>query len=154
MLYFAYGCRTKPERMLEECPNAKPVGIHKIDGFRLVFEGTASGYGYKGVANIKRDPNSSVWGVMWEVSEDELLALDADEGVGSEYDIEIHSDYERVYFKLPDGRPFFLYYLVHPHVPNRPSMEYYMDILDGYEHFGIDTTQVKQAYRATMRKHH
>ena len=147
MLYFAYGSKTHPEELHKYCPKAKFHSVYELKGFKLVFEGYSKGYNYTGTANIKRQQGSSVWGVLWDIPEDELDLLDADEGAHSEYDPEPHNEYERVHFTLEEGTPFFLYYLVKPHVKNRPSIKYYMELLKGYAHFDIDLKQLRKAYR-------
>jgi len=147
MLYFAYGSKTHPEELHKYCPKAKFHSLYELKGYTLVFEGYSIGYGLTGTANIRRSPGSSVWGVLWDIPEDELALLDADEGAHTEYEPGPHNEYERVRFTLEDGTPFFLYYLVKPHVKNRPCLKYYMELLKGYSHFDLDLKQLRKAYR-------
>jgi len=74
MLYFAYGANMDRPAMAKRCPQAKPLGIAMIDGYRFII--AAGGY-----ASLKRAPGNDVHGVLWRLTPHDLAALDAYESI-------------------------------------------------------------------------
>jgi gamma-glutamylcyclotransferase (GGCT)/AIG2-like uncharacterized protein YtfP len=81
--YFAYGANMAESVMAEHCPGYVFVGIAELPGHRFAFSRRSVRTG-TGVADVVADPESSVWGVLYEVGD--LAALDAKEGAGWAYD--------------------------------------------------------------------
>jgi gamma-glutamylcyclotransferase (GGCT)/AIG2-like uncharacterized protein YtfP len=79
LLYFAYGSNMDPRHMHQRVPGARPIGPGKLSGFRLAFNVYSTEW-EGGAANLELDPDAHVWGVLWEVPEDEADGLDAYEG--------------------------------------------------------------------------
>jgi gamma-glutamylcyclotransferase (GGCT)/AIG2-like uncharacterized protein YtfP len=73
--YFAYGSNMDPRHMLDHCPDARPAGPGRLEGFRLEFSVYSDRWG-GGAANLEPDQGAHVWGVVWDVSPDDLAALD------------------------------------------------------------------------------
>lgn len=73
--YFAYGSNMHREHMREMCPQAEPMGVAGID--QHAFFISQGGYG-----SIHRKRVSTVLGVLWKISQRDLVALDAYESVG------------------------------------------------------------------------
>jgi gamma-glutamylcyclotransferase (GGCT)/AIG2-like uncharacterized protein YtfP len=73
--YFAYGSNMDPRHMQDHCPDARPLGPGRLNGFRLEFTVYSDRWG-GGAANIEPDPDGHVWGVVWDVTPDDLAALD------------------------------------------------------------------------------
>ena len=73
--YFAYGSNMDPRHMGEHCPEATTVGPGRLEGFRMEFTVYSDRWG-GGAANIEPDPGGHVWGVVWEVTDEDLAALD------------------------------------------------------------------------------
>ncbi len=65
--------------MLERVPGASVVGPARLDGYRLEFNVYSSEWD-GGAANLEPDDDGRVWGVLWEVPDDQLSGLDAYEG--------------------------------------------------------------------------
>src|SRR5207244_8374569 len=78
MLYFAYGSNMDAAQMKERCPSAKFVCRAKLPSHRLAFT-RMSIIRRCGVADILRDEMNDVWGVVYELLENELEELDKDE---------------------------------------------------------------------------
>jgi gamma-glutamylcyclotransferase (GGCT)/AIG2-like uncharacterized protein YtfP len=78
MLYFAYGSNMQAPQMKERCPSAKFVCRAKLPSHRLAFT-LRSCSRRCGVADILRDETNEVWGVVYELLENELENLDKDE---------------------------------------------------------------------------
>jgi len=78
MLYFAYGSNMDAAQMNERCPSAKFVCRAKLPAHRLAFTRRSLRRGC-GVADVLRDKTKHVWGVVYELVESDLDALDRDE---------------------------------------------------------------------------
>ena len=74
MLYFAYGSNMDRPAMAKRCPQAKPLGIAMIEGYRFAI-------GSGGYASLARAPGNCVHGVLWRLTPRDLAALDAYESV-------------------------------------------------------------------------
>jgi gamma-glutamylcyclotransferase (GGCT)/AIG2-like uncharacterized protein YtfP len=75
MRYFAYGSNMDGRQMAETGPACQPAGHGKLDGFRLEFN-VYSDRWEGGAANLEPDPEAHVWGVVWDITEEDLAALD------------------------------------------------------------------------------
>jgi hypothetical protein len=74
--FFAYGARMNPDVMTEAVPGATVVGPARLPGYRLVFNVNSRTWG-GGAANAEVDPSSSLWGVLWDVGEQDPSALES-----------------------------------------------------------------------------
>jgi hypothetical protein len=102
--YFAYGSNMSSSELHAHCPTARSQGRARLDGWRLAFT-VSSAKRQGGVADIVRSPADSVWGVLWEIEDDELPALDRKEGYAPERQ-RADNLYERVDLQvLLDGDP-------------------------------------------------
>jgi gamma-glutamylcyclotransferase (GGCT)/AIG2-like uncharacterized protein YtfP len=72
--YFAYGSNINPKQIRDRCPEAKFVSKASLSGYRFIIN-------LLGVASIVEDINSSVYGVVWKLSERDEQKLDEFEGV-------------------------------------------------------------------------
>jgi gamma-glutamylcyclotransferase (GGCT)/AIG2-like uncharacterized protein YtfP len=76
---FAYGSNLDAAQMSQRCPHAKLIGLAALKDHRLDF----SRYSNKrkgGVADVIAHPGDDVWGVVYELNEDDLKTLDVYEG--------------------------------------------------------------------------
>lgn len=78
-IYFAYGSNMDPLHMSKRVPAAEAIGPGRLDGFRLTFNVYSTEW-EGGAANLELDENAHVWGVLWEVPDDQLSGLDAYQG--------------------------------------------------------------------------
>lgn len=74
MLYFAYGANMNVKNMAIRCPKATFVGTGVLENFAFLCN-------TRGVASIKPCQNSSVHGVVWELTQSDEAFLDLFEGV-------------------------------------------------------------------------
>ena len=73
MLYFAYGSNMDWKQMKDRCPSAKFVCVAKLKNYKLAFTRECKkGYG---VSDIIRANRSHVWGVVYQIGEDDLGCL-------------------------------------------------------------------------------
>jgi gamma-glutamylcyclotransferase len=83
-LYFAYGSNMDEEHMRAHCPTARYIDSARLDGHRLAFTRRSVVSG-KGVADVVADPREVVWGVLYDLGDGDLEALDRKEGNGWAY---------------------------------------------------------------------
>ena len=75
---FAYGSNMHPARMLARVPGARARGAARLAGHRLVLN--KRGQDGSAKANLVREAGALVWGVVWELTLDEVAVLDGHEG--------------------------------------------------------------------------
>jgi gamma-glutamylcyclotransferase (GGCT)/AIG2-like uncharacterized protein YtfP len=83
--YFAYGSNMAGPVMDAACPEHRFLGPARLPGYRFAFMRRSVRTG-TGVADILPDPESSVWGALYELEHDRLEALDRKETLGSAYE--------------------------------------------------------------------
>ncbi len=69
LLYFAYGADISREDFVRRCPSADWLGLARLEGHRFVIDA-------RGVASVRVEKDTTVWGVLWLVPADELSSLD------------------------------------------------------------------------------
>jgi cation transport regulator ChaC len=72
--YFAYGSNMDWEQMSKRCPEAEFVSVGTISGWRFQIN-------TRGVATIIPESGSTVYGIVWCLSEADERSLDSYEGV-------------------------------------------------------------------------
>jgi gamma-glutamylcyclotransferase (GGCT)/AIG2-like uncharacterized protein YtfP len=93
--------------MRERAPGARALGAARLVGWRLTFSADSPDDGF-GVPHIEPDAADEVWGVLWELTANDLAALDDYEGsaytrgdvVVSHDDLDVEAV---VYFAKPTG---------------------------------------------------
>lgn len=128
MLYFAYGMNTNAQGMAQRCPAAVSIGPARLLNHRFRFAGPA---------DVQVNRFCSVDGVLWDITEDCLLALDALEG----YPYFYGRKWARVEL---DGEicEALVYYMQPGNKNSPPSSGYFATVLEGYEHFDVPTQQL------------
>jgi gamma-glutamylcyclotransferase (GGCT)/AIG2-like uncharacterized protein YtfP len=118
MLYFGYGSNMNHSQMSQRCPTAKFVGAYYLRGWQLAF-------GHH--ATIIPQRGHVVAGAMWEITIDDLVALDTYEGFPTYY---------RRRRWRQDTEHFFFYEM--NGISGSPSNFYIDSIVEGYVNCGID----------------
>ncbi len=78
MLYFAYGSNLSTAWLRTRTPSARPLGRALLKGYQFICNKRSSDG--SGKANLALQPGGSVWGVVYEIHNDEIAALDRAEG--------------------------------------------------------------------------
>jgi gamma-glutamylcyclotransferase (GGCT)/AIG2-like uncharacterized protein YtfP len=140
MLYFAYGSNLNPEQMDRRCPGHKVVGMAALRDHRLAFPLTSHDWG-GGVAGLQPSHGTSAWGIVYELSDEQLAALDRYEGYQGPEDQHNLYDRQTVFVDLtrPDDgsiprRVRASCYFARPSNPAPPSRRYLDAILAGARH--------------------
>lgn len=132
--YFGYGMNTHPDQMATRCPDATLVGVAYLDNYRLVF---------RNHADIEIDTGSSVCGVLWEVSNKDMIALDRLEGFPRYY------LRQRVLVETTtESYVAWVYSMEDQDYEMTPSQSYYDMCTAGYKHHGVPTAQLVEAKEA------
>ena len=85
MNIFCYGSNMNTERITERCSSSRFISRAKVNGYKLVFNKKSKDK--SGKANlIYTGDKSLVWGVIFDISEDQKPLLDKAEGLGRGYD--------------------------------------------------------------------
>jgi gamma-glutamylcyclotransferase (GGCT)/AIG2-like uncharacterized protein YtfP len=74
--YFAYGSNMDWQQMQRRCPSAKFVCVARLADYQLAI-GRHSRLRHCGTATIAAQSGSEVCGIVYDVSDEDLLALDA-----------------------------------------------------------------------------
>jgi AIG2-like family len=74
MLHFAYGSNMHRAVMRKHAPNAVPLGVGRLEGYRFII--TADGY-----ASIEPYPRACVCGLLWRLTPRDRVTLDLWENI-------------------------------------------------------------------------
>lgn len=94
-LYFAYGSNMSRKRMIERLCNFSSIQKGHIKDYALIFNKTSTIQPESSFANIKKQSNSVVEGVLYSLDDSKLNLLDRYEGVPRDYErsqLNIHTD--------------------------------------------------------------
>jgi len=128
MLYFAYGMNTNTQGMARRCPGAVAFGHSRLLGHRFRFAGPA---------DVQVDRREYVDGVLWDITEDCLKALDNLEGYPHYYGRKWAT------VEFDQGEYPALVYYMQPGNRNRPPSDGYFNcVLEGYTEFGVPVDQL------------
>ena len=148
MLYFAYGSNMNWDQMRDRCPSTRFDSIARAEGYRLAFT-RFSKKRQCGVADIVASAGSDVWGVVFEISDDEVNVLDKSEGYSRDRDREKNA-YERRQldvFRQGSNAPaitVWTYVVVNKlKSPPKPSAEYKATILAGARHWKLPADYIE-----------
>jgi gamma-glutamylcyclotransferase (GGCT)/AIG2-like uncharacterized protein YtfP len=139
MLYFAYGSNLDPEQMRSRCPSSHVAGLASLRDHRLIFPLPSDRWG-GGVSSVQPAHGPTVWGVLYELTDEDLVALDGFEGYHGAGAVNVY-DREQVSVDLtrPDDgsiprRVRAWIYIARPIRPTPPSRRYLDAILRGARH--------------------
>lgn len=140
MLYFAFASNLDPERMAAVAPRHRVVGLASLADHRLGFPRYSPEWG-GGLATPQLAHGQTVWGVVYDLDDDELRALDVQEGfrgAGDQHNI-CDREITTVDLVRPDDgsiprriRPWI--YIARASNPSPPSRRYLDLILKGARH--------------------
>lgn len=138
MIYFAYGSNLSADVIASLPGFHQTIGLARLDNFRLAFTRWSPKW-KAGVADIVESPGMCLWGILYNIDEDALLALDAKEGLGSAYmRIEVN-------VTLPDESimPASSYTVISKSIVEiTPSKEYLNSMIQSLESLKVDSFYV------------
>lgn len=139
--YLAYGSNLNLYHMSNMSEGARVVGTTILNGYRLVFKGSAEGYAY---LTLEEYPGASVPIGIYSIPMKDVKTLDNYESYPRLYDrftmpVIIDGKKEDTYIYIM--KPGFDYHL--------PSESYLIKCEEGYEDFGFDYSFLDQALQTT-----
>ncbi|QUR68814.1 poly-gamma-glutamate hydrolase family protein [Mycobacterium spongiae] len=132
--YFAYGSNLSVRQMAARCPDAgdpRPAVLSDHDW--LINQ--------RGVATVEPFPGNDVHGVLWQISDRGLTALDSAEGVPVRYrrdQLTVHTN---------DGSSAAWVYIDHRVTPGPPRPGYLPRIIEGAVHHGLPQSWIDFLHR-------
>jgi gamma-glutamylcyclotransferase (GGCT)/AIG2-like uncharacterized protein YtfP len=154
MLYFAYGSNLDPRQMERRCPGHHVVGLAALADHRLAFPRFTPDWG-GGTCGPVHAHGQQLWGVVFEVTDEHMAALDSYEGFRGAGDQHNAYDRETVTVDLvrPDDgsvprRLRATTYFARASNPQPPSRRYLETILRGAAHHRLPEDYV-EALRKT-----
>jgi type I restriction enzyme, S subunit len=79
VLYFAYGSNLDIEQQLERTSSAQLKGVATLQDYKVVTNKISKKYPGFGMANLQQSEDESVWGAIYEITEEDMLKLDKNE---------------------------------------------------------------------------
>jgi gamma-glutamylcyclotransferase (GGCT)/AIG2-like uncharacterized protein YtfP len=129
--YFAYGMNTHLGQMAQRCPTAEVVGVAELQDYALEFSCHC---------NVVPAPGSSVPGLLWTITDQDLEALDWTEGYPNYY------DRVRVPVVIDElALNAVVYFMPGKTQPCPPGRGYLDLVRTGYAQNKINQTQLEQA---------
>lgn len=138
MKYFAYGANMNHEKMRSRSPGSQFLGRAKLDSYQFVYNGKSKVRG-GGVGNIVPKKGSVVWGGLYEITQEDLVALDEFEWYPNYY--------QRKNFVVKDdlGKAFeAMAYYREVEKPNPPYESYRAEVLQGAKDCGLPEDYINQ----------
>lgn len=140
MLYFSYGMNTNAYQMACRCPEAKDLGRAIL--LTHTFE-------FKGHATIDESVTDQVYGVLWDITDNNEKSLDLLEGYPYYYNKkEVTVLHNR---KLVTAMTYFMY---SDEKLSMPATHYFDMLKEGYLEHNIPLHQIEDAFdRAEVAKY-
>ena len=135
--YFAYGSNMDPKQMASRCPGAVALGSARLPNYELAFVWDSPGWG-GGVATVIPSSSLEVWGVLWDLTDEHVEALDRYEGVAIGAYVRERVDVES------DGRSInALVYVATDARKKQPSARYLDALISGARAFSLPESHVQ-----------
>lgn len=124
--------------MRERCPESTFLEAVNLAGYKFIYDGYSKTRRCS-VANIVSNPDSVVWGGLFEISKDDLDVLDKKEGYPKSYNRSIFE----VTGASGDKYEAYLYFRIGKN-EGKPSADYRNIILDGAKDCGLPEEYIKE----------
>ena len=133
MPFFAYATMISTEVMRQTCPSARPVGPAALRGYRTDFLRPSKAYAGGGCMGIIADPAATAHGVLFDIAEEDLEALEA---------LEVGAGYHRIDVQVttPEGATVDAYSYEPEPVPGfpfAPRPDYLERMAEGIAEHGV-----------------
>lgn len=140
MIYFAYGSNMNLGQMIGRCPETRALGVARLVDYRLCFPRFSRTHQCAS-ASVEPYPGSAVFGVLYDVSENDLPVLHYHEGYDPHGPAELnrHTFREVTVLRLGGSQKVkaMTYFAVPDGTTARPSAAYRQLMIDGAEHHGL-----------------
>ena len=141
--YVAYGSNLNVQQMRWRCPGARIIGTSELKDYRLLFKGSKTG----SYLTIEPEAGCTVPVAVWEVTDQDELALDRYEGFPSfYYKKELVLDVKGICTGKLRRRRAFVYIMREDRPIGIPTNFYMRTCLEGYDTFYFDKNILIDAY--------
>jgi gamma-glutamylcyclotransferase (GGCT)/AIG2-like uncharacterized protein YtfP len=132
MNYFAYGSNMVASQMAARCPNASVIGVACLKGYRFRINS-------RRVGTVIPDQTHQVYGLLWDITPEDLLALDRYEDVKAGL-------YEQanVVVELSDRQVEALIYLATDNSIGLPRPRYINDVLAAAKQWELPQIYIRE----------
>ncbi|MDR0931076.1 MAG: gamma-glutamylcyclotransferase [Clostridiales bacterium] len=142
VLFLSYGNFSNESVLHELCPSATPIGIAKINGYRLAFRNK--------LLTLIEDKNSSAEVNVWHLPNDDNQKLDNYEIENFKEKINHSAIYDKVNLKvkLSNTEANAMIYIMKPELAEyllMPTNEYLDSCIKGYKTHGLSNIQLDNA---------
>lgn len=137
--YLAYCTLLDQEEMRRFCPGARPGEVGRVTGWRVGF-GSYGDAGPGGGCHLYPEPDHRVYGLLYELNDDEMTALDTISGVDTGYYSKLALDVE---VATGSTMPAITYVIPAPG-PFRPSEAYTAPILRGARDLALPEEYIRE----------
>ena len=151
--YIAYGSNLNVQQMRWRCPGARIIGTSELQDYRLLFKGSKTG----SYLTVEPEKGCTVPVVVWEVTDQDELALDRYEGYPSfYYKTEMTLDVKGIRTGKLRRRRAFVYIMREERPYGVPANSYLSICGQGYRFFGFPVDKLLEAcrYSRERMKHH
>ncbi|XP_068226953.1 gamma-glutamylcyclotransferase-like [Palaemon carinicauda] len=139
-LYFAYGSNLLTERIHINNPSAKKIHVGKLNDYRLDFNYFSQRW-QGSAATIVEDPGNHLYGILWEIENEDMANLDMQEGVHQGIYKAVEVDVETLDGEKVKARS---YQIIRPLEKDRRPSSVYMDvIIRGAKENGLPEDYIK-----------
>ena len=135
--YIAYGSNLNVEQMRYRCPDARVHAVGKVRDYRLTFKALGA-FAY---ATIEPCESDYVPVVVWQISRQDEKSLDRYEGFPTHY--------FKQQLTVEVGKKTLVgmaYIMNEKAVYQIPAPQYYKVVEEGYQSFGLEKSQLAEAY--------
>ena len=145
--YIAYGSNLNIRQMRMRCPGARVIGTSEVRDYELLFKGSKTG----SYLTIEPKAGASVPVAVWEVSEQNELALDHYEGFPDfYYKAEMVLPIKGIRSGKVRRRRVFVYIMHEERSLGLPSARYVQVCREGYDAFGFGQRYLTDAIQRSM----
>jgi len=143
MLYFAYGSNMDGVQMKERCPSHEFRGTGFITDYRLDFTHYAA-HRKGGAADIVPEGDARVWGVLYDISNEDIEALNRFEGMGLQPPVYRHASVNITHEtnRNDSMTDAYAYEIITKSGPFKPSRNYMRHLLDGARMWGLPESYI------------
>ena len=140
--YIAYGSNLNVQQMRWRCPGARIIGTAELQDYRLLFKGSKTG----SYLTVEPEKGCTVPVAVWEVTEQDELALDRYEGYPSfYYKTEMTLDVKGIRTGKLRRRRAFVYIMREERPYGVPANSYLSICGQGYRFFGFPVDKLLEA---------
>ena len=124
--------------MASRCPGAEALGCARLADYELTFVWDSPGWG-GGVATVIPSSSREVWGVLWDLTDEHIEALDRYEGVAINAYVKEHLEVE-----FDGGGVRALIYLATDDRYKQPSAKYVDALVRGAKALSLPDDYIEQ----------